>query len=132
MQRRSRYEQCSIFFKKPKYFQKKGLGRVCAPIWHISKFLIAGSLVKNSEISDFGPTLKSVPAGSFLDKYDGLSCLRKLFLIIKVDYEKMIFWAHLSPNGPKWGICRNFYPHFGGCGHVPDTCTYFIRCGGVD
>ena len=61
-QKRSRYRKHSIFFEEVENFQKKGLGRVCAPIWHISKILIAGSLVKNSEILDFGPTLKSVPA----------------------------------------------------------------------
>ena len=48
-----------------------------------------------------------------------------------VDYQKLTFWPYMGPNRPKWGICRNFYPHFEAGGHVPGVRTYFIQREGV-
>ena len=140
-QRRLRYQKYSIFFEKVENFHKKGLRvSIRTHMAHLNMLVVGymvGWLVKNSEISDLRPTLKTVPGGC---KYSSLA-LSGPFRWFSM--HKRSFPDHLSilqkiqilvisgPNLPQIGYLQKFLPSFWGrrscawCPHILDTTRGF-------
>ena len=108
------------FFRRSRKFSKKGLGEsMCTHMAHLKNFDCRFTGEKQWNFG-FRPNtqkcacrLQILAPSPFWTNLMVFHAWRSFFLIVKVDYQKIIFWPYLSPNGPKWGICRNFYPHFG-------------------
>ena len=125
----SRYQKHSIFFEKFENFQKKGLGWVCAPIWHISTFWLQVQWWKTVKFRVSVQHFKMCLEGAntrpkhFLGLFGDFPCIRSHFLAIHAVCKKSKIWSYLGPSSHKSCICRNFYPHFGAGGHVPGVRT---------
>ena len=131
-QKLSRYQKKIFFFEKVENYQNKRLGGLCVSIWHISTSWLQDHCWKTAKFWISAQYFKVCLKGAnthpkpFLGRFGNVSCIRKPFLAYRFPKIQI-----LAISGPKWGMCRNFYPHFGACGQVPGVLTYLIRRGGL-